>query len=133
MREIVSSVSRGDSITDTIRSVARALGTPGQLTGKAETIARTETLTAVSIGQAAAMKNAKEVIPGLKKVWLTAGDNRVRDSHAELNGDTIPTEEQFSNGLNYPRDTEALDPAEVINCRCTLLIIPPGETLEIPK
>jgi len=50
-----------------------------QLTNKrAETIARTETLTAVSLGQWGAIKNAKRVIPKLKKVWITADDERVR-------------------------------------------------------
>lgn len=133
MAAIEKGTAEGQSVSRIMRSVAELLGTPGQLAGKAETIARTETLTAVSIGQAAAMKNAKEVIPGLKKAWLTAGDNRVRDSHAALQGDVVDVDEKFENGLSHPRDVESTDPAEVINCRCTLLMIPPGETLEIPK
>jgi len=127
MSQIAQGQDRGESITDIMRRVADALGTPGQLTGKAEAIARTETLTAVSIGQAAAALNAKEVMPGLKKAWLTAGDDRVRDSHVALDGDTVDVDEKFSNGLRHPRDTEATDPASVINCRCTLLLLPPGE------
>lgn len=132
MSEITAGQERGESVTSIMRAVAGLLGTPGQLAGKAETIARTETLTAVSIGQAAAVRNAKEVMPKLKKAWLTAGDDRVRDSHAEINGDIIDVDEKFSNGLDHPRDVESGDPAEVINCRCTLLLIPPGENLEIP-
>jgi SPP1 gp7 family putative phage head morphogenesis protein len=115
-----------------MRRVADSLGTPGQLAGKAEMIARTETLTAVSIGLAAAMKNAAEVIPGLKKGWMTAGDDRVRDSHAAINGEVIESDEKFSNGLAHPRDTNSTDASEVIACRCSLILIPPGETLEIP-
>lgn len=133
MKEVTEGQTLGESITNIMRRVANALGIPGQLAGKAETIARTETLTAVSLGQAAALKNAKEVIPGLKKVWLTAGDDRVRDSHAELNGDVVDASAKFSNGLDHPRDVNSGDPSEVINCRCTLLIVPPGEKLEIPK
>lgn len=125
MKEITQGTSLGESITTVMRRVANALGTPGQLAGKAETIARTETLTAVSIGQAAAMKNAKEVIPGLKKAWLTAGDNRVRDSHQAVDGEVVDADAKFSNGLSYPRDTDSPDPALVINCRCTLLMLPP--------
>jgi uncharacterized protein with gpF-like domain len=132
MKEITAGQERGEPVSTIMRSVAALLGTPGQLAGKAETIARTETLTAVSIGQAAAVRNAKEVMPGLKKAWLTAGDDRVRDSHASLNGDIIDVNEKFDNGLDHPRDVESGDPAEVINCRCTLLLIPPGEKLEIP-
>ena len=130
INQIIKGQEAGESITDIMRRVAKALGTPGELAGRAETIARTETLTAVSIGQAAAMRNAKEVIPGLKKAWLTAGDARVRDSHQGLDGDVIEVDEKFANGLGHPRDLDSSDPAEVINCRCTLLIIPPGEKLK---
>ena len=132
MAAITAGQKEGQSITSIMRAVANLLGTPGQLAGKAETIARTETLTAVSIGQAAAVRNAKEVMPGLKKAWLTAGDGRVRDSHAAIDGDVIDVDKKFDNGLDHPRDVEAGDPAEVINCRCTLLLIPPSEKLEIP-
>lgn len=132
MKEVEKGQTLGESITNIMRRVAEALGTPNQLAGKAETIARTETLTAVSIGQAAAVTNALEVIPGLKKAWLTAGDNRVRDSHAILNGDVVGAREKFSNGLAHPRDVNSTDPSDVINCRCTLLLLPPGEKLEIP-
>ena len=129
--EIAKGQEAGESITAIMRRVADALGTPGQLAGKAEMIARTETLTAVSIGQAAAMKNAAEVIPGLKKGWMTAGDDRVRDSHAAINGEVIDSDEKFSNGLSHPRDTNG-SASDVIQCRCSLILIPPGETLEIP-
>lgn len=130
MKEIEKGQANNESITTIMRRVADALGTPGQLTGRAETIARTETLTAVSLGQAAAVENAKEVIPGLKKVWLTAGDARVRDSHAAIDGEVVGVDEEFGNGLRHPRDIKATDPAEVIQCRCTLLLLPPGEKLE---
>ena len=135
MKQIEEGQRRNESITDITRRVASSLGTPGQLAGKAETIARTETLTAVSVGQGAALENAKEVIPDLKKTWLTSGDNRVRDSHASLDGDTISVDEKFGNGLRYPRDTKSSDPSEVINCRCTLLLLPPENediSFEIP-
>jgi HK97 family phage portal protein len=131
MREVTEGQSRNESITQIMRRVADALGTPNQLAGKAETIARTETLTAVSLGQGAAVENAKEVIPGLKKVWLTAGDDRVRDSHSALDGDMIEVNETFANGLRYPRDTKSSDPSEVINCRCTMLLIPPDEDIDL--
>jgi SPP1 gp7 family putative phage head morphogenesis protein len=132
MKQIEDGQAKGESITDIMRRVAKTLGTPGELAGRAETIARTETLTAVSVGQAAAMSNAKELFPGMKKAWLSAGDARVRDSHAALNGDVIPVDAKFDNGLSYPRDTDSGDASEVINCRCTLLLLPPGENLEIP-
>jgi len=129
MREIQKSVADNDPIGKTISRVAASLGDVANLLKRAETIARTETLTAVSIGQAAAVANAAEVIPGLKKGWLTAGDNRVRDSHEGLDGDVIAVDETFDNGLRHPRDTQSNEAAEVINCRCTLVLIPPNEDL----
>jgi len=101
--------------------------------GRADTIARTEVLTANSIGQAAAMKDAGKVLPDLYKVWVNANDERVRGNpsglypdskgdHWDIAGDPIPYGRKFANGLDYPR--EAGGPAhEVINCRCTLIAV----------
>jgi HK97 family phage portal protein len=100
---------------------------------RADTIARTEVLTANSIGQAAAMKDAGKVLPDLYKVWVNANDERVRNNpgglypnadsdHWFVAGDPIPFDKKFSNGLSYPR--EAGGPASsVINCRCTLIAV----------
>lgn len=55
-----------------------------------------------------------------KKVWLTARDGLVRDSHyaAEADG-AIGLQEKFSNGLDHPHDMSG--PAEeVVNCRCSI-------------
>jgi len=94
-----------------------------EIGARAMTIARTETLTAVSLGQASAMKEAAKVIPNLKKMWISADDDRVRDSHAELHGDVVAADEAFKNGLSFPRDPSG--PAEeVINCRCTWIMVP---------
>lgn len=54
------------------------------------------------------------------KQWITQGDDKVRDSHAELEGTIIPKDEVFPNGLEFPRDDRG-DAEEVINCRCELL------------
>lgn len=97
---------------------------------RAERIARTEALTAVSLGQYAASKDVGEVIPGMELMWVTAGDPRVRDSHADQDGDRVKAGSKFSNGLLFPRDPAgAAD--EVINCRCTFLMLPPeGDNLD---
>jgi phage portal protein BeeE len=55
------------------------------------------------------------------KEWLSQQDDRVRDSHQELDsGESIAMEAKFANGLMFPGDPDG-DPAEIINCRCTLL------------
>lgn len=85
--------------------------------GRSETIARTEVLTAVSIGRAAAMDAMREVFPEEKvfKLWLTAKDSKVRDSHADLDGDIVEVGKDFDNGLEYPREPGSPG-SESINC-----------------
>jgi len=145
---IVDRVQKGAEGGKTVLEITQEIGKYFKEVGasRAETIARTETLSAVSLGQAAQMENSSEVIPGLKKVWINAGDDRVRgnpggiypDSHAnhwKLQGQVRDHDKEFSNGLMYPRDSNSGKAAEVINCRCTVLVVPPEDLadLDIPK
>jgi SPP1 gp7 family putative phage head morphogenesis protein len=52
--------------------------------------------------------------------WLSSRDDRVRESHERLDGETVTIGEQFSNGCRYPQDPDG-DTAEVIGCRCITL------------
>ena len=54
------------------------------------------------------------------KIWRTSGDNRVRDSHAAIDGEEVDINALFSNGLKRPKDPNGR-PEEVYNCRCTIL------------
>lgn len=58
------------------------------------------------------------------KQWQTELDEKVRPTHQEMEGMTIPIEEPFVVGLSYmmmPHDsTMGADPSEIINCRCSL-------------
>lgn len=56
----------------------------------------------------------------VKKQWYATLDNRTRTGHREMHGEIRELEEPFSNGLQYPGDTNG-DPGEVWNCRCTLI------------
>lgn len=58
------------------------------------------------------------------KTWLTAGDDRVRPSHEELDEQSAPLNGTFANGCRFPGDP-AGPPEEVWNCRCTLTYSPP--------
>ncbi len=92
--------------------------------GRANTIARTETLTAVSVGQRQKVEEFRTQFPveaaKMKKVWLTAEDDRVRDTHRALDGVALELDEKFDNGLMFPRDPSG-DAGEVINCRCSII------------
>ena len=55
----------------------------------------------------------------MKKTWLATDDERTRESHMLMDGETVDIDEEFSNGLMYPADPDG-DPSEVYNCRCTM-------------
>jgi HK97 family phage portal protein len=80
---------------------------------RARTIARTEVHGAYSEGRHIA---ADATHPKYKQ-WITSRDARVRDWHAYLDGEKVPYEEPYSNGMMYPHDPNG-GAAEVINCRC---------------
>jgi SPP1 gp7 family putative phage head morphogenesis protein len=82
---------------------------------QAQTIARTETL-AVS----GTLRNDAMAENGIEYLeWVTAHDEKVRESHADADGEVVKLGDEFSMGLKYPGDFTSGDmPEEVINCRC---------------
>tara|TARA_R110000803_G_scaffold166350_5_gene229694 strand:- start:28 stop:2196 length:2169 start_codon:yes stop_codon:yes gene_type:complete len=98
----------------------------------AERVARTEVGLATMIGREAAFEDAKTVVGDIKKVWITAGDDRVRDGgygngdHVSLNNEEADKDGTWTTGagnvLRFPLDPEAV-PEERINCRCDMIFI----------
>lgn len=88
---------------------------------RGETIGRTETMAALNQSGVEAMQQAIDagvVQAGtVTKVWHTARDPKVRDSHAAIDRQSVGIEGRFSNGLAYPGDPSG-GPAETANCRC---------------
>lgn len=74
---------------------------------RAETIARTETAQAFEYANTQALK-ASGVVS--EEEWLTARDERVRPTHAALEGKRVPLGKEWPGGIR---------PGEEINCRCT--------------
>jgi len=58
-------------------------------------------------------------------------DERTRESHAEIDGEIVDIDKEFSNGLMYPADPDG-EPAEVYNCRCTMVADLEGVPKEPP-
>jgi uncharacterized protein with gpF-like domain len=87
---------------------------------RAELISRTETHAAMQYGSIEAAKSTDMM---KTKTWLSGQDERVRDDHAEMDGQTVGIDEEFDGpceGMSYPGDPSG--PAEeVINCRCVLI------------
>lgn len=87
----------------------------GYTTHRAETIARTETHGAFQKGNFEGYRQAN--VP--TKIWVAVLDGATRDSHAGIDGEEVPTDQPFSNGLMFPGDPSG--PArEVVNCRCQM-------------
>ncbi len=57
------------------------------------------------------------------KEWITMRDERVRRTHAEVDGMIIRIDEFFQVGecqMRFPKDIMYGDPEEIISCRCTV-------------
>lgn len=96
---------------------------------RAEAIARTETNRVPNLAAYERLKAATKRTPGLQKKWVTAGDNRVRESHQKLNGTVIGMDEFFSVGGHqalHPLDLR-LPASETVRCRCRLVPVVPEE------
>lgn len=126
MSTITKGVENGKTIDEITDDLTDNFTNVENIQGRAATIARTETLTAISIGQAAAMQDASKVIPNLKKMWITADDDRVRKTHEALDGDVRAWDKSFKSGLKFPRDPDG-EVGETINCRCTFIMVPGEE------
>lgn len=69
----------------------------------------------------AAVETVKQLVPdkGPTKTWLSSGLPNSR--HADMDGETVPIDEPFSNGANCPGDP-SLGAEEVANCGCSLSV-----------
>lgn len=61
----------------------------------------------------------------MKKIWRAANDNRVRQTHRDIDGEERDINDTFSNGGEYPLDPQ-LPAKEYYGCRCTFLTFPDG-------
>jgi hypothetical protein len=95
---------------------------------RADTIARTESITALRAGRREGIEQAVEagaINPGaVKRVWDATGDARTREDHMAMNGvevDGLDTPYTLPDGslMMYPGDSAlGADAAQVVNCRC---------------
>lgn len=96
---------------------------------RADTIARTETNAAYINGDWAGAQALGEFGP-TEKVWVATFDRRTRETHAEISDTVMLMDEPFDVGgepMMYPHDPNA-SAAEVVNCRCYLELLYPGDT-----
>jgi SPP1 gp7 family putative phage head morphogenesis protein len=116
----------GESVDGAITRIANMLGVdednPRAIGHRAERIARTETIGLANDVSRKQMADSQVVT---HKEWYSIGDERTRDSHAQLSGTRILFNDEFDvNGTmaDGPHDPR-LPASEVINCRCRLIPI----------
>jgi hypothetical protein len=83
---------------------------------RAERISRTESGRAYMEAGQETMRQAVDsgLVSRVIKIWHTVGDDRVRDEHADMEGqerELAPNDQPYSNGEMYPGENS-------INCRC---------------
>ena len=96
---------------------------------KMRLFARTAVTGAQNAGRQAQMHDAEDMGIKVKKKWVATLDNRTRDTHAELDGQTVDIDEPFEvDGMEimYPGDPSCDYPELVYNCRCTMVEVYEG-------
>lgn len=115
---VLQSVIQGESIPKLAKRIAAQTASSNM---KAMIrYARTAMTSAQNAGRMEMLHRAEGMGIKVKKVWLATLDGRTRDSHQKMDGRTAKVDEAFPNGLMFPGDPNG-PPAEVYNCRCTLI------------
>ena len=115
-------IIQGDGVKEITDRLCTDLCTQNE--NKMMMFARTAYTGAQNAGRQEQMNDAADMGLEVHKQWLATLDNRTRDTHRMLDGEEVNYNENFSNDLEYPGDPEG-DPAEVYNCRCTMVTIYP--------
>lgn len=135
--EIGEGAGLGESIPDLAARVDRVLDTTEteNWRNRATVVARTETLGALNAGRGDAFNAVSQELhdPHFEEMWLSTDDTRTRPSHVEADGQRVPLGQPFTvGGHSLARPGDPLGPAsEVIQCRCTTLLLRPGENVDL--
>ena len=122
---ITQGIIQGESIDQITSRLIHSLCTQNE--SKMRMFARTALNSAQSAGRQ--LQNEEAAKKGIKinKQWLATLDMRTRDTHRHLDGKEVPYDKPFKSDLGdimFPGDPEA-EPANVYNCRCTIVSIYP--------
>lgn len=146
---MMQGILQGESIPELATRLQNAVGDSileSDIKNRDKMTAKEVSETLAKWNRAAAIRNARTMVTGVQnaaridsykrgddiakkyglrvmKQWLATLDGRTRHWHADLDGETIPNDEPFVNDygeIDYPGDPGA-EPANVYNCRCTLI------------
>ena len=113
--EVLKGIQKGESMD----KIAKRLRNVTDMDRKAAIRNARTMVTSAENGarQATAEEMGKIGVPTVKQ-WVAVGDERTRESHLDLDGETVMYNDSFSNGLMFAGDPSG-DYAEVFNCRCS--------------
>ena len=124
MRAISRQINLGIVMGEGLEDIAKRLQRVADMNAnQARTHARTAMTGAQNAGRIEGYHRAQEMGIQLEKEWMATLDKRTRHAHAALDGQHVPVDEPFKSVLGpimYPGDPDAR-PANVYNCRCTLV------------
>ena len=114
--KLLQGILNGDSIDSIATSLTDVIGNN---MASAVRNARTMVTSAECHGRLDSYEALAEKGVLQKKVWIATPDDRVRESHLEMDGEEAEIDEEFSNGCEFPGDSGG-PPEEVWNCRCSI-------------
>lgn len=117
--EVLQGILQGESIPEIANRLSKVVSM-----NEASAIrnARTTVTSAENKGRMDMLHDAADKGVITHKIWMATHDSRVREAHADLDGQEQEIDEPFESELGpimYPGDVEA-DPANTYNCRCSL-------------
>lgn len=119
---IQQGIIQGESVDQITKRLCRDLSSQNE--NKMRLFARTGITEAQNAGRQEQMEQAADLGIEINKRWMATLDERTRDSHRAMDGEEVPYDKKFSNGLEFPGDPSG-SAAEVYNCRCTMVSIYP--------
>lgn len=126
-RKINSVITQGILQGKSIPDIAKDLQKVADMNYKqAVRTARTLVTGAENSGRQDSYERALDIGIDLEKMWISTHDERTRDSHVLLDREVVGVHERFSNGLIGPGDKSTGDPAEYMNCRCSMVSVIDG-------
>ena len=123
-QELTQGLVQGNSYSQIARSVSKRMNKGYRTSVR---IVNTETHRIRETAKRRTMEEAQEYGVNMKKRWISTIDGVTRDSHEDLDGVTIPLEEDFEGEHGSgPGPGQMNSAREDINCRCTTIAIMEG-------
>ena len=122
---VMQGIIQGEGVPEITKRLCEDLCSKNE--DRMRTFARTAITGAENAGRQQQMNDAAKLGIEVHKQWEATHDSRTRDAHRFLDGQEVPYDEPFESPLGkikYPGDMDA-KPANVYNCRCTMVTVYP--------